>query len=170
MIKKILLAIALCIPMLASAQTVKLGIVDVNSIIGLMPDTKEAENKLVAAQTEAQKQYQQLQDEAQRRLDEYMAIRDKADTPQTMKERKERDVQDCQLKLQQFQENTYNDMQKMQQELMVPILNKIRAAIESVGKEGSYSMIQDANPQQIYYTGTDVTDVTGAVKAKLGVK
>lgn len=169
MIKRILLAVAIALPMLVSAQ-VKLGVVDVNTLATSMPDTKEAQNKLQAAQTEAEKQYQALNEEGQRRLDEYLAIKDKADVPQTMKDRKERDVQECQLKIQQFQENTYSDMQKMQQELMAPILQKIRAAIESVGKEGSYSLIQEINPQQIFYTGPDVVDVTSAVKAKLGIQ
>ena len=37
MIKKFLLAVAMIIPMFASAQSLKVGLVDTNSIIGAMP-------------------------------------------------------------------------------------------------------------------------------------
>ena len=43
MFKKILLVAALLIPMLASAQTLKIGLVDSSDIIAKMPDTATAE-------------------------------------------------------------------------------------------------------------------------------
>ena len=38
MLKKILLAVAVAIPMFASAQTVKIGIVDTNAVFQAMPE------------------------------------------------------------------------------------------------------------------------------------
>ncbi|MBD5268485.1 MAG: OmpH family outer membrane protein, partial [Bacteroides sp.] len=39
MLKKILLAVAVTFGLAASAQTVKIGLVDINSVIGAMPET-----------------------------------------------------------------------------------------------------------------------------------
>ena len=46
MIKKVLLAIALICPMLLSAQTLKIGLVDFGSILQAMPETAAAQNQL----------------------------------------------------------------------------------------------------------------------------
>ena len=62
------------------------------------------------------------------------------------------------------------DLQKMQAELMAPIQQKISQAVESVGREGNYSLIQIYSPQLTLYRAEPVEDVTPAVKAKLGVK
>lgn len=70
----------------------------------------------------------------------------------------------------QFEQNAMQDLNKMNQELMAPIVQKIRSAIESVGKEGSYSLIQDKSPQLTIYFASPVVDITPEVKAKLGLK
>ena len=43
MLKKILLAVAVAIPMFASAQTVKIGIVDTNAVFQAMPDNSRSD-------------------------------------------------------------------------------------------------------------------------------
>ena len=62
------------------------------------------------------------------------------------------------------------EREKMQMELMGPIFTKIKSAVESVGKEGGFSLIQDYNPQMTLYFAAPTVDVTGQVKAKLGIK
>ncbi len=62
-----------------------------------------------------------------------------------------------------------NDIQKLQQDLMMPIFQKIRTAVEAVGKEGGYSYVQEKNAQIVLYFDAPVVDLTNEVKAKLGV-
>ena len=169
MFKKILFALALAIPFLgASAQTVKIGLVDVSAIIQVMPERTEAENKLGDASKKYEAEYQRLGEEMKRLLDEYQAM--KPDELQAIKDRKTRELNDFQQKVQAFEQNAQNDLARMQQELMAPIVTKVKAAIESVGKEGNYSLIQDLNPQLTYYHASPIEDITPAVKAKLGLK
>ena len=169
MLKKILFAIALAIPFLgASAQSVKIGLVDTNSIISVMPERAEAETKLADASKKYEAEYQRLGEEMKRLLDDYQAM--KPDELQAIKDRKTRELNDFQQKMQAFEQNAQQDLAKMQQELMGPMVQKIKNAIESVGKEGNYSMVQDNNPQLIYYYSSPVEDITPLVKAKLGLK
>ena len=53
---------------------------------------------------------------------------------------------------------------------MGPIQQKIQQAVESVGREGNYSLIQMYDPQLTLYYASPVEDITSVVKAKLGVK
>lgn len=168
MFKKILLVAALVLPMLASAQTVKIGLVDVNAVTASMPETAAAQTQIQDVSKKYEDEYAKLGEEMKRMYDELQNMKD--DVLPAIKERKTRDFADYQQKIQQFEQNAMNDLNKLQNDLMAPIVQKVRSAIESVGKEGGYTIIQDNNPQLIFYYSSPAEDITPAVKAKLGIK
>lgn len=168
MLKKILLAVAMLLPMLgASAQsTLKIGVVDTNSIIQAHPDTQAAQTKIADASKKYEDEYAKLGEEMKRMYDELTNM--KEDELPAIRERKTREFQDYQMKVQNFEQSAQQDLQRMQQELLSPIMQKIKDAIESVGKEGSFSLIQESAAQ--LYFAAPVVDITPQVKAKLGLK
>ncbi|MBD5298983.1 MAG: OmpH family outer membrane protein [Bacteroides sp.] len=168
MFKKILLVAALILPMLASAQTLKIGLVDLNELITKMPDTAEAEKKVGEVSKKYEDEYAKLGEEMKRMYDELQNM--KEDELPAIRERKAREFTDYQQKIQQFEQTAMQDIQRMTQELMAPIHQKVRTAIEAVSKEGSYSLVQDKNPQLVYYYDAPVVDITNDVKTKLGIK
>lgn len=168
MFKKLLLVAALLIPMLASAQTLKIGLVDLNELVTKMPETADADKKVGEASKKYEDEFAKLQEEMQRRYDEYNKM--SQDELPAIKERKARELQDYQQKIDQFGQNAMQDLQRMQQELMGPVIQKVRSAIESVGKEGGFSLVQDLNPQLTYYYDAPVVNITNDVKAKLGIQ
>lgn len=167
MIKKLLIALAVFFPMLASAQTVKIGLVNFNTILAGHPDTQAAQTKLQDAQKKYDAEYQKLGQEFQRMFEEYQ--KGTNDLP-AIKQRKEQELQDYQNKIQQFEQSAAQDLQKMQADLMQPIIAKVQQAIESVGKEGGYTLIQNLDPQIVFYHTAPAVDITNDVKAKLGMK
>ncbi|MDE6560224.1 MAG: OmpH family outer membrane protein [Muribaculaceae bacterium] len=168
MIKKVLLAIALICPMLLSAQTLKIGLVDFGSIFEVMPETTAARNQLKEVSDKYDAEYKKLGEEMNRLVEEYQKMAEN-ELP-AIKERKTRELSDYQQKVQQFEQNAMQDLNKMQSDLYGPIQQKIAQAIESVGREGNYSLIQMYDPQLVLYHAAPVEDVTPAVKAKLGVQ
>ncbi len=166
MIKKIILAAILALPAIASAQTVKIGLVDTQAVMVSLPEMKAADEKLQATAKSYQEEYSKLGEEMNRKLEEFKAM--KEDEPAAIKERKTRELEDFNQKIQQFQQQADQDLSKLQQDLLMPIQQKVRDAIQSVGKEGGYTLIQDLQ-QQLYYAAPAV-DITADVKAKLGVK
>lgn len=170
MLKKILLAVAVLLPMFgASAQsTLKIGLVDTSAILQVMPDTKDAQTKLADASKKYEDEYAKLGEEMKRMYDELNNM--KADELPAIRERKTREFQDYQVKVQNFEQSAQQDLSRMQQELMAPIIQKIRDAVESVGKEGGFSMIQNYEQGLTLYYAAPVVDITAQVKAKLGVK
>ncbi len=168
MIKKVLLAIALICPMLLSAQTLKIGLVDIDAIVQAMPETTAAQNQVKEVSDKYDAEYKKLTEEMNRLVTEYQNMAEN-ELP-AIKERKTRELSDYQQKIQLFEQTAMQDLQKMNNDLMGPIMQKVSQAVESVGREGSYSLIQIYNPQLVLYRAEPVEDITPAVKAKLGVK
>lgn len=168
MIKRIIAAIMIAIPMLVSAQTVKIGLVDVNAVIAAMPATTAAQQKLADMQKKYETEYNALQEELKKQYDELANM--KEDELPAIRERKQTAFQESSQKLQVFEQQIMQDLQKQQQELMAPIMQEIKNAIESVGKEGNYTLVQNNDPQITFYYSSPAEDITALVKGKLGLK
>lgn len=165
MIKKILFMAALMLPLFASAQSLKIGLVDTNEIIGKMPETAAAQNTLNEAQKKYQAELQKIEEEFKRQYEEYNSLGN--DELPAIRESKERRLMETQQKAEAFQQSVMQDLQKQQEELMAPVIQKVRGAIESVGKENGFNLIQDIVGQ--LYFSAPVEDITPLVKAKLGI-
>ena len=166
MIKKILLIAALVFPMCAFAQSLKIGIVNPDEVVQKMPEYTAAQNKFVETSKKYEDEFGKLQEELKRRYDDINNM--PQDELDAIKERKLREFQEYQAKVQQFQQTAEQELAKVQQELMAPIEKKVQDAIRSVGQEGNYSLIQPA-ALNLYYAAP-VVDITNDVKAKLGIK
>ncbi|MBD5204483.1 MAG: OmpH family outer membrane protein [Bacteroidales bacterium] len=166
MLKKLLFVAALIFPMLAGAQTLKLGVVDTQSIFGTMPETAAAQTKLTEVQKKYQDEFTRLEAEYTRLIEEFQKMGQ--DELPAIRERKTREITDYQTKMQQFEQTAGQDIQQQQQQLMQPIMQKIKDAIDAVGREGSYSMIQEKDA--LLFVAAPVDDLTPQVKAKLGLK
>ncbi len=167
MLKKILVAVLVAFPMIVSAQTIKIGLVDSQAVFTALPETKAAEEKMMEIQKKYEDEYTKLREEMSRKIEEFQALEKDASALPAIKERKMQDLQDYQTKLADFEKMVQQDMQKQQETLMMPIYTKIKSAIESVGKEGAYTIIQETGA--VLYYGAPAEDITPKVKAKLGL-
>lgn len=167
MFKKFLIVVALALPMFASAQTVKLGLVNTSEILSQMKETAEAQNKINEVSKKLDNEYQLLLEEMNRKAEEFKNTADN-ELP-AIKERKSRELSEYQQKIQTFERNAMNDLQKLQSDLMAPIMKKLTDAIQAVGMENGFTIVQDLNPQSILYYSSPAVDITSDVKKKLGV-
>ena len=168
MIKKLLLVACLVLPMFAFSQDLKIGIVSLEEIIEKLPEYQDAQAKFVETSKRYEDELAKLNDELKRRYDDIQAMPE--DELPAIKERKMREFQEYQVKIQQFTQTADQDLAKVQQELMAPLEKKVRDAIESVGSEGGFSLIEQKVSQLILYYASPVVDITNQVKAKLGVQ
>ena len=77
------------------------------------------------------------------------------------------DLQELDKKAQQFAQTAQTELQRQQAQLMQPIQEKVMNAIKTVGQENNFTLIF---PEGVpAYMSTDVQDVTGLVKTKLGI-
>lgn len=165
MIKKFLLAIMIALPTMAFAQ--KFGMVDTNALIQALPEVKEVQTQLEASAKKYDEEGKRLQEEYQKKIQEIQTMDEKT-TPEVIQKRRVEEIQALETKIQEFQVTVRQDLQRQQEQLMQPIQKKIMDAIQSVGTEGSYTMVFEKGIS--LFNGKDVIDVTAQVKAKLGVK
>ena len=166
MFKKILLAVAVALPLSAMAQ--KFGTVDLESVFDAMPETAAMTTQLQETSKKYEDEYAKLQEEVNKLYAEFQSIQNDTNTPESIKERRLQEVQDRYAKVQQFRETAQQDLARLEQQLSAPIQQKLMDAIKTVGAEGSFTFIMPAGGT-LLYSGSDVVDVTPQVRTKLGI-
>lgn len=159
--KKLIIMLMLIAPMAVMAQ--KFGKVNTQTIMQALPDVAKANGEMEALQKQKENDLKAMQEEFQRKADEYE--KGQSTMNATAKEQKQTELQTLQQKIQQAYQDGQTELQKKSSELMQPIVAKIRAAIEAVGKAGNYTFIFEDGAA--IYTGTTVVDVTKEVQAKI---
>lgn len=164
MLRRLLIAILIALPFSVFAQ--KFAIIDTQSLMESMPELKTANEQLEAANKKYAEEFKMLQEEFRKKYEEFQAL--DPSTLQTIKDRRMQEMQELDNKIQQFQATASQDLQRQQQQLMAPIQEKVMQAVQAVGAEGSYTFVFEKG--QAIYTGSDVADITAAVKSRLGIQ
>ena len=86
----------------------------------------------------------------------------------TVKQMKQAELNGLQQRYAEFQQIAQQDFQKKQQELAVPIQEKLDAAISKVAKAAGYAAVFDAMVF-VYSDSAQVVDINAAVKKELGI-
>ena len=159
--KKLVLMLMLLAPMTMMAQ--KFGKVNTQTIMQALPDVAKANGELEALQKQKDNELKAMQEEFQRKADEYQ--KGASTMNATAKQQKETELQGLQQKIQQAYQDGQQELQKKSNELMQPIVAKVRAAIDAVGKAGNYTYIFEEGAA--IYTGSNVLDVTKEVLSKI---
>jgi outer membrane protein len=146
----------------------KFGHVDSNALMQIMPERQQAQQDLETFATELEKQLEVMQVEFQNKYQDYLAKTDSLSD--LIRQSKESELQDLQLRIQKFQESAQQELSKKEAELIQPIIDKARAAIEEVGKENGYTYIFDLGTGPIIYFSQDSDDILPLVKKKLGLE
>ncbi len=152
----------------ATAQTLKIGYVQVDSVASMMPEYKVASSELEGLQKLTQKN---LQGEAQK-VQARQAELEKTATTQQLQEQAQQELQALYAEFEDKQKQAEERFNKKQNDLLFPIYAKIREAIKEVGKENNYVLILNeldgTNTAYILYSA-EGTDITGLVVKKLGL-
>ena len=161
----ILLVLALGIGFGANAQGQKIGYVDSQTIIDMMPESAKIQQDLQAYYGELQAQLQAMAVEYQNKMREYEA--NSATWPNITRQTKEKEILDLQSRIQDFQANAETDFAAKQDELSKPMLDKIKKAIDDVVKEKGMAYVFEKTV--ILSIGDSAIDITADVKKKLGL-
>lgn len=163
MIKRLILAILIALPMSVFAQ--KFGTVDTEAVITKMPEYEAMQKQINEASEKYQAEFTKLQEEMDKKVAEYQTLIKDTTTPQSIIERRVQEMQELEAKINQFRNTVSQDLSRQQQQLMAPIEQKFNEAVKTVGQEGGYTFILPLGIS--LYNGTAVEDVTAAVQAKL---
>ncbi|MBO4751624.1 MAG: OmpH family outer membrane protein [Bacteroidales bacterium] len=147
-------------------KPVKLGHINSSDLMQIMPGREEAQNTLQKEVDELQTTLKNMQNELEQRYNDYMGKKDQMSD--LIRQTKERELQDMGTRIQEFQENAQKKLQDREQEVLKPIIDRARKAIEDVAKENGYTYIFDTSVGALLYQ-QDSEDILPLVKKKLGL-
>ena len=156
--KLIILSFLALISFSTFAQS-KFGYIDSSELLSIMPEKKTAEGELQTFAKSLESQLGAMQSEYQASEATYDDL---------VKQDKIAEITNLEQRIQSFNQNAQNALQKKEQELLEPILSKARTAIEDVAKEGKFTYIFDSSMGSIL-SADEYENVMALVKKKLGL-
>ena len=159
----VLMVLALGLGFGANAQGQKIGYVDSQVIIDMMPESAKIQQDLQAYYGELQAELQAMANEYQNKMRDYEA--NAATMSNILRQSKEKEIMDLQGRIQEFQANAESDFSAKQDELSKPMLDKIKKAIDDVVKDKGLAYVFEKT--MILSIGDSAIDITPDVKAKL---
>ena len=168
--RNILIAVLAVFSLSSFAQQQKIGHLDVEALITIMPETKVAQEEIMAFQETLERDMKFLYDEYEALITEIQNGQANG-WSELMLKVKEDDLRSAQEKIQMFQQSAQKDLVDKEIELMNPIIEKLQAAVSSVAKEKNFTYILDASKSKaVIIFKENGEDIAPLVKAKLGIQ
>lgn len=144
----------------------KFGHIDSAALLELMPEKATAEKELEAFAKEFQSALEAMAKEYEAKVTAFQA--GEKDMIATVRNTKMREIADLERRIQEFQQQAQEEIGKKEQEVLTPIIDKARKAIDEVAEAKGYTYIFDSSLGVLLYA-KDTEDVMADVKAKLGL-
>ena len=166
--KKIILLAACTFALFTSvhAQTLKLGHINSQELLGMMPEVKKADADLKAYAKSFEDQLETMTKEYQKKMGDYQA-QEKTMTD-AVKEVKQKEITDLGGRIESTQKSAEEKVVAKKQELFKPILDKAEKAIKEVAKEKGFDYVFDLSTGSVL-VARDADNMLPLVKAKLGI-
>lgn len=144
----------------------KFGRINSQEILLAMPESKEMETNMQAFVKDLQDNLETIAVEFnQKYLDFQKNVENYSDS---VRQLKSKELQELQNRREEFEQIAQQDIQKKQQELMTPIIEKAKAAIDKVAKENGYLVIFETNSLASFDEAA-LTDIAPQVRKELGI-
>ncbi|MCB0791668.1 MAG: OmpH family outer membrane protein [Flavobacteriales bacterium] len=148
------------------AQSNKLGHIDRQALMLMLPERPDAEKKMQDFAKTLDDRLKAMGAEYQQKIADYQSRA--TIMTQTEKEVAQREITELEQRIQDAQEKAQDDLAKQEQELLKPMVARTDSAITAVAKEKGFSYIFDSSAGFVlYYDGGE--DILPLVKAKLGL-
>ena len=124
---------------------------------------------LVQTAKELQDQVESINVEFNNKLQEYQ--KNYNTLSESVRQLKEKELSELQQRREEYSQVAQQDYQKRQNELLAPIIEKARAAIDKVAKANGFTAVFDISTGAIaYFDEATLTDLAPQVKTELGIK
>lgn len=168
--KKTIYTLILLLGVLGSTDLMsqKFGYINSLQLLAEMPEIQAADTQIQTYQDQLIAQGQQMMTTLETDYQAYMALANEGSLSPVQQQQKEGELAAKQQEIQNFEYEVQNKIALKREELYSPILEKVRKAIEEIGKEQGYTMIFDSSSGGIL-SADESDDVLSIVKTKLGL-
>ena len=165
MVKKVIFSLFLLLFTFSISSQSKIAHIDTFELITNMPEMLEVQKQLEQYSKNRQNEIREMEAALRAKTELYQSeVPDKNDNEN--KERLE-EIQGMEDNIRLYMNQVYQEMQKKEQELTKPILDKAIKVIQEVGKENGFDYVLDSTKNQGVLLA-DGYDLMEKVKIKLG--
>jgi len=140
----------------------KVAHVDVSEIMTKMPAMMDAQKQLEKLSSTYDTDYKKMVEEYQAKLKKYEA--ESPTVTDAINAERSKEVQDMQKRIVDFRDNAQKELQQKESEIVKPLMEKVRASIQKVGKAKGFQYVMDGSTLIL----ADGPNLTVDVKKDLG--
>ncbi|WP_281235294.1 OmpH family outer membrane protein [Flavobacterium gelatinilyticum] len=140
----------------------KVAHVDVSEIMSKMPAMLDAQNQLQKLSGTYDAEYKKMVDEYQTKIKKYEA--EAATVSEAVNGDRSKEVQDMQKRIVDYRDNAQKELQQKETDIVKPLMEKVRASIQKIGKAKGFQYILDGSTLLL----ADGPNITADVKKDLG--
>ena len=167
MMKRMILAVGI-LSMAFMLHAQKFGHVTSELLLQAMPEYDSAQTELAELQQHYELEIERIQVEINKKIEEFN--QGEATMSDLIKEAKASEIQELQMRLQNFSQTAQQDLQQQGMRVIQPVMEKARNAINEVAKEHGLIYVFDLSQGNPVYTSEESLDMVPLVKAKLGIE
>ncbi|MDR0546446.1 MAG: OmpH family outer membrane protein, partial [Dysgonamonadaceae bacterium] len=130
-----------------------------------MPEYTQMQDSLKRTQEAIKADLATMEEEYSRKYEAFM--KEGENLIETIKIRRMQELRDLEQRAANYNEQSEQMLRQLYEQLLTPIQQKVKEAIQAVGAENAYTYILDA--ASLLYIGTTATNATDLVKKKLGL-
>ena len=151
-----------------NAQAPKFGHIDMQQLVTVMPEYAAAMEKMQKEGDELEDMLSTMQQEYQKMVQEY--TKNRATMSDLVRQAKEDDISAKAQRIETFRSQAEEQIQKKQQDLYQPIVDKADSLIAVVAKENNLLYVFDMSTRVVLYKSNQSLDLLPLVKKKMGIE
>ena len=145
----------------------KFGHITAELLLQDMPEYDSAQTKIQDLRQSYDLELERIQVEINKKIEEFNQT--ESTMSDLIKEAKASEIQEMQVRLQNFAQTAQQDLQQQSMTMIQPVMDKARKAIEEVAKEKGLLYVFDMSQGNPVYASEESVDMLPLVKAKLGL-
>ncbi|WP_180904065.1 OmpH family outer membrane protein [Flavobacterium chungangense] len=136
--------------------------VDVSEIMSKMPAMLDAQTQLQKLSGTYDAEYKKMIEEYQTKIKKYEA--EATGATEAVNAERSKEVQDMQKRIGDYRDNAQKELQQKETDIVKPLMEKVRASIQKVGKAKGFQYVLDGSTLLL----ADGPNITADVKKDLG--
>lgn len=164
---KLLLVVAAFVAGASTTYAQKLGYINTQELIVKMPERDSVNEKLNALGEELGETLEAIGVEFNNKYNDYQ--KNLSTMSDSVRQLKEKELQDLQARYDEYQQTAQQEMGKMQNQLMAPIVEKADNAIQKVAKANNVDVVFEET-SLAYYNPANLVNLLPLVLKELGIQ
>lgn len=165
---KNLIAIVLVVCSIQVMSAQKFGHIDSQQLLLDLPEIKTADSQLTTYQQSLMTKGEQMVKTLEANYNAYVVEANEGKLSKIQMQQKESALQQEQQAIQQYEVEVQQKLLSKREELYKPILDKVKTAVDKMGKEQGYTMIFDSGSGFLLHSQSS-EDLMPKVRAALGI-